>query len=121
MIIKMRPQNRPEYVVFEKRGESIIVDGEEFDFSRIQEGDILPREAINSTWFGYPGDVTRTNGEIVLTIMSPFGPDYDYDQPDVRMLGDGIIPLAQPREEPETLPPVIEPDVLWAPEEGDEQ
>lgn len=103
MIINLVPQNRPNTAVYIKVGDTISVNGEVFDFSRIQEGDTLPREAIFSDWFA--GDVERVGGNLILSITSPFPPNYSPEQAfpsPVVMHGDGEVPLPQP------LPEVLE-------------
>lgn len=97
MIIILSPQGRPDEPVYIKTGDAISVNGELFDFSRVGEGDTLPRNAIYSDWFD--GDVERINGELVLTLSSPFPQNYSPEQAfptPVKMIGDGPIPLPKP-------------------------
>lgn len=103
MIIKLSPQNRPNSAVYVKAGDTISVNGEVFDFSRIQDGDTLPKEAISSDWFG--GGVERVGGELVITLTSPLPSNYSQEQAfpsPVIMHGDGEVPLPQP------LPEILE-------------
>lgn len=103
LIIKLSPQNRPNSAVYMKVGDTISVNGEIFYFSRVQEGDTLPKEAIASDWFG--GDVERVGGDLVVTLISPlpsnYSPEQAFPEP-VIMHGDGEVPLPQP------LPEVLE-------------
>lgn len=46
-------------------------DGTVLDFSPLQEGEVLPRNAIACPWIA--GDVSRANGEIQLTLLLPHG------------------------------------------------
>lgn len=69
MKIILSPQRRDDTVTYRKAGDTLSVDGEVFDFSRVEEGDVLPREAIESEWFA--GDVTRVNSELQLTLILP--------------------------------------------------
>ena len=69
MKITLSPQRRDDTVTYRKAGDTLSVDGEAFDFSKVEEGDVLPRDAITSDWFA--GDVTRLNGEIQLTLILP--------------------------------------------------
>lgn len=96
MIINLSPQNRPNSAVYVKAGDTISVNGEVFDFSRMRDGDTLPKEAISSDWFG--GDVERVGEYIVLTLTSPLPPNYSQEQAfpsPVVMHGDGIVPLPE--------------------------
>jgi hypothetical protein len=54
-------------------GDVLTVNGAAFDFSPLEEGDVLPREAIDSEWFA--GDVTREGGEICVKLLKPHGPN----------------------------------------------
>lgn len=69
MKIILSPQRRDDTVCYRKAGDTLSVDGEVFDFSRVEEGDVLPRDAIRSEWFA--GDVTRINGELQLALILP--------------------------------------------------
>ncbi|MFM5266242.1 hypothetical protein ACET9V_08340 [Aeromonas caviae] len=51
--------------------DKILLNGEELDFSPLGEGDVLPAAAIDSQWIA--SDVTRTGGEISLTLCLPHG------------------------------------------------
>lgn len=107
LIIKLSPQNRPNSATYVKLGDTISVNGEVFDFSRIQEGDTLPKEAISSDWFG--GDVERIGGQLSITLFSPCPPNCSPEQAfptPVTMTDDGIIPLPLPL--PESLQEIKE-------------
>ena len=69
MKIILSPQRRDDTVCYRKAGDTLSVDGEVFDFFRVEEGDVLPRDAIRSEWFA--GDVTRINGELQLALILP--------------------------------------------------
>jgi len=72
MIIKLSPQRRDSVQPsVSAQGDTITINGEVFDFSQIGEGDTLPNGAVESEWF--VGDIERTGGEIVLTLMLPHG------------------------------------------------
>lgn len=58
-----------ETATFEKSGDTLIINGEVFDFSPLQEGERLPMSAINSTFFA--GAVERHNGELIIPIRMP--------------------------------------------------
>ena len=58
-----------ERACFEKRGDSLIINGEEFDFSPLLEGERLPMNAINSDFFA--GAVERHEGVLFIPIRLP--------------------------------------------------
>lgn len=59
----------PETAAFEKRGDTLIINGEAFDFSPLQEGERIPMQAINSVFFS--GAVERHDGELIVPIRMP--------------------------------------------------
>ena len=69
MKIFLSPQRRDDTLSVVRCGDLLVVNDEPFDFSAVEEGDILPRSAIESEWFA--GDVTRVNGELELTLILP--------------------------------------------------
>lgn len=71
MKIKFSPFRGNERLDVSVSGDSIIVNGTEFDFSQLQEGDVLPSSAIDSLWFG--SDVERVDGVVCLTLRTPHG------------------------------------------------
>ncbi|WP_353231859.1 hypothetical protein [Pseudomonas helleri] len=105
MKIFMSPQRRDDTVSYQRSGDVIIVNGEAFDFSKVEEGDVLPREAIKSEWFS--GRVTRVNGELELNLILPNPWNYSQAQafPSLmRITKNGLLdlpkPLPQPLKEP---------------------
>lgn len=56
-----------------KSNSKLTIEGQEFDFGFLNDGDTLPRSAINSEYFA--GDVSRTDDTITLTLRLPHGPD----------------------------------------------
>ena len=46
MRIKLSPQRRDDWLEISKLGKSLIINGEVFDFSPMNDGDTLPRNAI---------------------------------------------------------------------------
>ena len=83
-----------------KSGDILTVNGEDFDFSQIGEGDSLPSSAITSTWF--IGDQTRVDGELVLTLFLPNPWNYSPEQAfPANLVGvpDGLVLLPQPLPE----------------------
>ncbi len=71
MKIKLSPVRMAEQLNASVIGDTIIINGLGFDFSPLQEGEMLPAAACNCSWI--LGDVTRANGEICLTLILPHG------------------------------------------------
>lgn len=80
MRIEFFPQRLDDVTVtYEVEGDSVLIaNGEAFDFSNVEDGDFLPRDAINSPWF--MGSVTRVNGELELTLLLPNPVNYSRAQ-----------------------------------------
>lgn len=78
MNIILSPQRRDDNIEVIKLGDILTVNGEEFDFSPMGDGDTLPREAINSIWF--VGPVNRIGGELVVTLLFPNPWNYSPEQ-----------------------------------------
>lgn len=58
-------------------GDVINLNGVDFDFGPLQDGDILPAEAVGSDYV--VGDVIRSGNNINITLMMPYranAPDY---------------------------------------------
>ncbi|PAA14369.1 hypothetical protein CJU74_14745 [Pseudomonas fragi] len=97
MKIILSPQRRDDTVCYRKAGDTLSVDGEVFDFSRVEEGDVLPRDAIRSEWFA--GDVTRINGELQLTLILPNPWNYSQAQAfpvPISVTKNGLVELPAP-------------------------
>lgn len=73
MQIKFNPQRRDDTLTVVKQGDTLIVNGTEYDFSAVPEGATLPADAIDNALFS--GPVERINGELVLTLTLPHGPN----------------------------------------------
>jgi hypothetical protein len=69
MRINLSPQRRDDKLEVVRSGNILIVNGEVFDFSRMADGDTLPRSAIQSEWF--VGDIEHIDGELTLTLLLP--------------------------------------------------
>lgn len=78
MKILLSPQRRDDTLEVIKNGDVLKVNGKDFDFSPVGEGDTLPRQAIDSLWF--VGDIERVNGELILTLLLPNPRDYSQEQ-----------------------------------------
>ncbi|MNJ44328.1 hypothetical protein D3C77_393750 [compost metagenome] len=103
MIISLSPFRSDDLLMLSKAGDVLTINGEEFDFSRMVDGDTLPTGSISSQWFG--GPVNRIGTELQLTIRLPLPINYSQEQaypvPLVNVQ-DGGIRLPQP------LPPLTE-------------
>jgi hypothetical protein len=97
MIIKLVPQIRNDTLQVTKVGNTLVVNGEIFDFSLMTEGATLPRSAIRAEWF--VGDVDMEQGELVLTMLLPIPWNYSPEQAlpsDLVDVPDGAVALPQP-------------------------
>ena len=97
MKIYLSPVRSEQEIVAVKLGDSLIINGEQFDFSPMGDGDTLPAEAISSPWF--PGDVEKTEGELIITLLFPipqnFSPEQAFPVP-LEGLQDGVIEFPAP-------------------------
>ena len=71
MKITLSPTRRDETLTASRDGDTLTLNGEEFDFSPIAEGETLPSDAIDIPWI--IGDVTRIDGDLRLTLTLPHG------------------------------------------------
>tara|TARA_R110000744_G_scaffold72142_1_gene145094 strand:- start:2 stop:292 length:291 start_codon:yes stop_codon:yes gene_type:complete len=69
MNITLTPQVRPDSLTLSKSGDILTINGDAFDFSFIEEGDVLPQDAVECPLLA--SDVTRTDGALVLTVIFP--------------------------------------------------
>ena len=67
------PQRRDDTLALSKSGDALTVNGTVYDFTPLHDGATLPREAIDCEWIC--GNVERVNGELVIPILLPHGPD----------------------------------------------
>ena len=109
MIVHLDPtrsdQDQPTVTV---TGDTITINGTAYVFSPLAEGSTLPSDAIDSEWI--IGDVTRTDGEIVLSLLLPHGaraPEATRFPQPITVTTDGPVelpiydePLPEPEEEP---------------------
>lgn len=73
MIINLSPIRMDEAVVVAIQGDVLTVNGADYDFSQLEEGGVLPRAAANCPEL--LSDVTRLDGEIILTLVLPYRSD----------------------------------------------
>ena len=68
MIINLSPQLGGAIYTLERQGDTLIIDGESFDFSPLQPGDELSSEAVNCPHF--VGDIKKSaSGELEVTLV----------------------------------------------------
>lgn len=104
MKIILSPQRRNDTLEVIKNGDVLTVNGEEFDFSPVGEGDTLPRQAISSLWFA--GDVDRIEGELTLTLLFPNPWNYSQEQAfpvPLEDVPDGPVAFPQPLSEEQAM------------------
>jgi hypothetical protein len=70
MIIKLSPQRSDEILTLVKNGDMLRINNQNYDFNPLVEGAVLPMGSINCKFIA--GNVTRTNGEVVVTIILPY-------------------------------------------------
>lgn len=73
MLINLSPIRSDQTLEIYKTGDALTINGDTFDFSPLPDGATLPREAIDCEWIC--GDVSRVDGELVIPILLPHGPD----------------------------------------------
>lgn len=101
MIIKLSPQRRDDTLTVIRSGSALIVNGETFDLSRMDDGDTMPQGAISSDWFA--GDVEKSGGELTVTLLLPLPSNFSHEQAfpvDLINVPDGVVVLPQPLPDP---------------------
>jgi len=95
MKIIFSPQLRNDSLTLVKSGEVLTVNGDDFDFSWLDRGEILPSSAVDSDFIC--GDVERSeDGELTVPVILPHGanPSHAVAFPDpVTVIEDGDIVL----------------------------
>ena len=77
MKITLSPARRDEQLTARVTGDTLYLNGEAIDFTPLQEGDVLPYNAIDNPFIG--DDVRRIDGEIHLTLVLPYGANAPYE------------------------------------------
>ncbi|CUH67958.1 hypothetical protein TG4357_03306 [Thalassovita gelatinovora] len=101
MKITLFPQRRDDSLSLSKTGDILTVNGTDFDFSTLTEGEVLPREDVACDWIA--SDVTRTGGVLHLALILPHGSDAPVETK-------FPAPLTITADGPITLPPPSAPD-----------
>lgn len=103
-----------EQILIDVEGDKIFIEGEEYDFSPLPEGAILPQCAITSEWF--LGDVTRVDGVIHVVIKLPFGANASHETryPTPVVVGNGSVDVPEYNVEEVTpeQPPIPEEEIM---------
>lgn len=97
MKIILVPQRRDDTLQLIKQGSTLTINGEAFNFSNLEEGDILPLEAIACEWFA--GPVEMIDGVIVVTLILPNPWNYSQAQAfpvPISVTKNGLIELPKP-------------------------
>lgn len=94
MILHLSPQRNDNSVVYALNGNTFFVNETAYDFEQLEEGDVLPLGSIDCNWI--VSDVTRTDGQLVLTVLLPHGYTTDssilFPAP-IEVTEDGVITL----------------------------
>lgn len=111
MRIKLSPQRRDDTLVVVRSGNTLAINGEDFDFSRMADGDTLPASAISSPWF--VGQVDNVGSELELTLILPLPANYSPGQAfplPLENVPNGPVVFPAPLAEPltDTAPESIE-------------
>lgn len=108
MKISLSPQRRDDTLSLVRAGQTLVVNGEIFDFSGMEDGDTLPASAINSEWF--IGQVDNLGGELEFSLILPLPANYSPEQAFPGALvdvPDGDILLPQPLPGPSQVAPKV--------------
>lgn len=77
MQLTLSPKRQRTQLTAVRQGDSLVLNGETFDFSDVANGEFLPASAITSTWFYDRSDtgyaVTREAGVLKIGLIVPYG------------------------------------------------
>lgn len=71
MKINLSPQRRDDTLTVSKQGDTLTINGTEYDFTDLPDGATLPADAVDSEFV--IGTVERINGALELTLLLPHG------------------------------------------------
>lgn len=78
MIIKLSPQRRDDTLEVYKDGDKLTINGIDYDFSQLQEGETLPSDAIDNEFF--VDKIERIDGTLHITLILPHEADAPYEK-----------------------------------------
>ena len=76
MKITLSAQRRDDTLQVSKSGDTLAINGVEYDFSVVSDGATLPKDAVDCAWLA--SDVERIDGVLHLTLILPHGVDASY-------------------------------------------
>lgn len=113
MIINFSPVFADDSIVAFVAGDKITINDQEFDFTPLQPGFVLPLDAIDSTHFAGPV-VRQVSGELEMTLRLPHpndAPEYMRFPEPIHVTQDGLVLLpVYVAPEPPELSYVPEPE-----------
>ena len=71
MNINLSPQRRDDTLTVTKQGDTLTINGTDYDFTDLPDGGTLPAEAVDCEFV--IGSVDRVNGELELALLLPHG------------------------------------------------
>lgn len=71
MEIAFSPVRRDTNLTLERLGDTLVVNGDPFDFSNLPDGASLPADAVSGDWLA--GPVRRMGGELAFHVYLPHG------------------------------------------------
>jgi hypothetical protein len=69
MNINLTPQARFDSLTVSKQGDTLTINGTEYDFSVVPDGATLPKDATDCEWLA--SDVERIDGKLHLSLILP--------------------------------------------------
>jgi hypothetical protein len=114
MIIKLSPVRSDASLSVTKSGDTLVINGVSLDFSRLEDGATLPREAVGSEWVIRP--VERISGKLAITLILPHAadaPEAVRFPVDIHSPADGAVYLPGLDLEP-SQPPAVNGVIDWS-------
>ena len=71
MKINLSPQRRNDALTITKQGDTLTINGTDYDFTDLPDGGTLPADAVDCEFV--IGSVDRVDGELELTLLLPHG------------------------------------------------
>lgn len=96
MQITWSPMRSDQTLSLSKSGDVLTVNGEVYDLTVIEEGDVLPRNAVVGELEVFlASEITRVAGVLHLTLRVPHGPDAGPGARSISSItaNDGVIDL----------------------------